>query len=81
MGEGVPNGSKRYVVNYDKMPDAIASLAKHLLTLEATGDRAGTEAWFSKYGKMPDELQQMLANTGDIPVDVEPIFSFPKTVK
>lgn len=81
MGEGIPNGSKRYVVNYDKMPDAIASLAKHLLMLEATGDRAGTEAWFSKYGKMPDELQQMLATTSDIPVDIEPIFSFPKTVR
>ena len=63
------------------MPDAIASLAKQLLMFEATGDRAGTEAWFNKYGKMPEPLQHALAKTGDIPVDVEPIFSFPKSVR
>ena len=80
MGESSANRPKRYVVNYDKMPDAINSLAKQLLMFEANGDRAGTEAWFNKYDKMPDELKQALATTNDIPVDVEPIWSFPKTV-
>jgi len=81
MDENTGDRSRRYVVNYDKMPEAITNLAKQLLTLEATGDRSATEAWFDKYGKMPEELQQMLAGTRDIPVDVEPIFSFPKTVR
>jgi hypothetical protein len=81
MGDNSSDRPKPYVVNYDKMPDAIASLAKELLTLEATGDRAGAEAWFNKYDKMPDELKQALATTNDIPVDVEPIFSFPKTIQ
>ncbi len=81
MGERDANRPQRYVVDYGKMPDAIASLAKQLLMFEATGDRAGTEAWFNKYGKMPEPLQHALAKTGDIPVDVEPIFSFPKSVR
>jgi hypothetical protein len=80
MGEGNTAREKRYLVNYDKMPDAINRLAKQLLTFEATGDRAGAEAWFNQYDKMPAELKQALA-TNDIPVDIEPIFSFPKTVR
>ena len=79
MGEDGTSHGKRYVVNYDKMPDAINTLAKQLLIFEATGDRAGAEAWFNKYDKMPEELKQALAATNDIPVDVEPIWSFPTT--
>ncbi len=81
MGESAAARGKRYVVNYDKMPEAINTLAKQLLMFEATGDRTGAEAWFNKYDKMPEELKQALAATSDIPVDIEPIFSFPKTVQ
>ena len=45
-----------YEIDFEKMPGAIASLAKELLEQEATGDRARTEAWFKKYGQMPPEL-------------------------
>jgi hypothetical protein len=81
MGETAGSHGKRYVVNYEKMPEAINSLAKQLLLFEASGDRTGAETWFNKYDKMPEELKQALASTNDIPVDVEPIFSFPKTVR
>ena len=47
-----------YVIDFEKMPVAIASLAKELLEQEATGDRARTEAWFKKYGGMPAELER-----------------------
>jgi hypothetical protein len=66
----------RYQVIFDKMPAAIASLAKELLEQEATGDRARAEAWFKKYAVMPPELSAQLATASDIPVDIDPEFSF-----
>ena len=65
-----------YVIDFDKMPTAMASLAKELLEQEATGDRARTEAWFKKYGAMPPELAELLDKTADIPVDIDPQFDF-----
>jgi hypothetical protein len=73
--------SGRYAVVVEKMAPAIASLAKELLEQEATGDRARTEAWFAKYAVLPPELQAALAKVSDIPVDVEPIYSFKETIR
>jgi hypothetical protein len=64
------------VIDYARMPDALAGISKQLLGFEARGDRAGAEAWFVKYGKVPAELQTALDGTKDIPVDVSPVFSF-----
>ena len=71
----------RYAIDFAKMPVAIASLAKELLEIEATGDRARAEAWFKTYGTMPDELRAALSKTGSIPVDVDPITSFGEKVR
>ncbi len=71
----------RYTVDYARMPTTLAQLAKTLLTFEARGDRAGAEAWFTKYDRMPAELTAALAATKDIPVDIEPVFSFPDDVR
>ncbi|HEY6465013.1 MAG TPA: hypothetical protein VIY69_03425 [Candidatus Acidoferrales bacterium] len=65
-----------YEIDFAKMPGAIASLAKELLEQEATGDRARAESWFKKYAFMPPELTAALAKANDIPVDVDPEFSF-----
>jgi hypothetical protein len=70
-----------YVIDFEKMPAAIASLAKELLEQEATGDRARTDAWFKKYGGMPAELNALLAKTSDIPVDIDPEFDFHPVLK
>src|SRR3984957_17410269 len=70
-----------YIIEFDKMPAAIASLAKELLEQEATGDRARTDAWFKKYGTMPYELGDLLAKANDIPVDVDPEFDFHPPVR
>ena len=68
----------RYTINYGAMPAAIAALSRELLQMEATGDRARTEAWFTKYTKMPAELQTALKAAAAVPVDVRPIYSFPE---
>jgi Peptidase family M49 len=75
------DASGRYAVDFAKMPDAIAGLAKELLEIEATGDRARAEAWFARYGAMPAELQAALQSASDVPVDVDPVSSFPEPMR
>src|SRR5271156_4900050 len=71
------NASGRYAIDYEKMPGAMADLAKELLEIEATGDRSRAEKWFKKYGTMPEELKASLQAASDVPVDIDPVFSFP----
>ncbi len=71
----------RYVIDYARMPAALSALAKELLSMEATGDRARAEAWFAKYDRMPAELKTALAGTSAIPVDINPVFSFKDDVR
>ena len=47
----------------------------------AGSDRARADAWFNKYDKMPADLKTALAAARDVPVDVDPQFSFPETVE
>jgi hypothetical protein len=68
--------SGRYAIDFAKMPGAVASLAKELLEIEATGDRGRAEAWFAKYDKMPASLQASLAKTSSVPVDIDPVSAF-----
>jgi hypothetical protein len=65
--------SRRYIVNFAAMPDAVAALAKELLEQEATGDRARAEAWFARYDAMPADLSEALHSAEDVPVDIDPV--------
>ena len=73
--KAVVRSGGKYSVEYAKIPAAITRLAKELLEIEATGDRARAEAWFNRYDKMPTELAAALASAKDLPVDIEPVFS------
>jgi hypothetical protein len=73
--------SGKYAIEYEKMPAALADLAKELLATEATGDRSRAENWFKKYGAMPEELKTALNTVEDIPVDIDPVFSFAEKVR
>ena len=75
------DASGKYSVDFKKMPDAIAGLAKELLVMEATGDRARAEAWFTKYDVISPELQKSLDKAKSLPVDVDPLFAFPRKVE
>ena len=81
QGAIMRDATGRYAVVLEKMPGAIAALAKELLEQEATGDRARSEAWFGKYAVVPPELQAALDKVSDIPVDVEPIYSFEEAIR
>lgn len=71
----------RYSIDYARMPQALADLAKELLEIEATGDRERAEKWFKKYGVMSPELQSSLKSAASVPVDIDPVFSFPERVR
>jgi len=80
-GAIVRDHSGRYSVDYSKMPSAIAAVAKELLEIEATGDRARAEAWFARYDKMPDELRSALQSASNVPVDFDPLIPFREGVQ
>ena len=75
------NASGRYAIDYEKMPSALADLAKELLEIEAAGDRSRAENWFKEYGTMPEELKASLKAASDVPVDIDPVFSFSQRVR
>ncbi|HYW46366.1 MAG TPA: hypothetical protein VE959_26095 [Bryobacteraceae bacterium] len=77
----VTTADGRYIIDYARIPVALAQLAKELLEMEGAGDRARAEAWFAKYDKLPAGLKAAMAATAGIPVDVNPIFSFPDKVE
>ena len=70
-----------YAIDFSKMPAAVASLAKELLEIEATGDRGRAERWFAKYDKMPASLEAALAKTGSVPIDIDPVSAFPDVIR
>jgi len=73
--------SGRYSIDYARMPQVLADLAKELLEIEATGDRERAERWFNKYTVMTPELQSSLKSAANTPVDIYPVFSFPERVR
>jgi hypothetical protein len=73
--------SGKYAIDDRAMPGALADLAKELLQIEATGDRSRAENWFRKYDVMPAELTAALQTASQVPVDLDPIFSFSERVR
>jgi len=73
--------SGRYAIDYARVPEALADLAKELLDIEAKGDRERAESWFKKYDVMPPELRSSLKSVSSVPVDIDPVFSFKETVR
>ena len=71
----------RYIIDYARMPAVLAQLNKELLVIEATGDRARAEAIFARYDRVPAELTMALAAVKDVPVDIDPVFSFKDDVR
>ena len=73
--------SGKYLIDYEHMPVALAAVTQELLEIEATGDRARVETWFGRYENMPSELKSALGLANSVPVDIDPIFSFPEPIQ
>ncbi|MGH9726874.1 MAG: dipeptidyl-peptidase 3 family protein, partial [Candidatus Acidiferrales bacterium] len=73
-GGFIANPDGTFSVNVDKMKEAVKSLDHELLTLEATGDYAGTKDWMARLAVIRPEVQAALDRLHSIPTDIEPIF-------
>ena len=80
-GAVIRTAGGRYAIEYQKMAGTVVDLSKELLTIEATGDGPRAQQWFQKYAAIPDQLQTSLKTASDVPLDIDPVFSFPNAVK
>jgi hypothetical protein len=61
-------------VDFTKIQEAVRSLAREILLIEARGDYDGAKAFLARYAEMPDEIKTQLEGLKGIPVDIEPRF-------
>jgi hypothetical protein len=62
----------RYTVHFDKMHAAAESLTRELCMLQANGDYAAAEAFVERWGRVPPEVERIVAKLTGIPSDVAP---------
>jgi hypothetical protein len=63
-----------FSVDLAKARQATESLTRKLMTLQATGDYAGTKALFDRLIVIRPEVQAVLDRLGGVPVDIRPRF-------
>src|SRR5215813_5839341 len=73
-GAFVANADGTFSVDMSKIKDAVAGLDRVLLTLEATGDYAGTKKLMSEMMVLRPEVQKALERLKTVPTDIEPKF-------
>jgi hypothetical protein len=73
-GAFIANADGTFSVDLGKMKEAVAGLDGVLLTLEATGDYAGTKKLMSAMMVLRPEVQGALERLKDVPTDIEPKF-------
>ena len=62
-------------VNRKKVPDAVTTLTRELLTIEADGDYKKAKTLLDGQGVVRPEVQQMLERLQAVPVDIEPKYA------
>jgi hypothetical protein len=73
-GAFIANSDGTFSVDLSKIKDAVAGLDHDLLTLEATGDYAGTKKLMSEMMVLRPEVQKALERLKGVPTDIEPVF-------
>lgn len=68
-------GTRKYRVDFDKMPGAVRQLAAVLLELQARGDYAKAKAFIASYGEMSQEMTEALKQLTGVPVDIRPTYA------
>ncbi|XP_042504558.1 nudix hydrolase 3-like [Macadamia integrifolia] len=65
-----------FSVNFTKVEEAVESLSRKILTIQAKGDKEAAKLFLQEYGKMTDPLRLALEKLENIqvPVDIAPIF-------
>lgn len=76
LGAGAiaPGTDGRMRIDFDRIRPAYESLARRLLTIEATGDAAGAGALLASGDELPPEAAALVGRLGDVPVDIRPVY-------
>jgi hypothetical protein len=73
-GAFIANADGTFSVDLSKIKDAVAGLDRVLLTLEATGDYAGTKKLMNEMMVLRPEVQKALERLKSVPTDIAPKF-------
>jgi hypothetical protein len=73
-GAFVVNGDGTFSVAPGKIKDAVAALTTELMNIEANGDYAGAQALLKRMVTIRPEVQRVLDQLKDVPIDIEPRF-------
>ena len=73
-GAFVANADGTFSVDLSKIKDAVAGLDREFLTLEATGDYAGTKKMMGEMMLLRPEVKKALERLKSVPTDIEPVF-------
>lgn len=68
--------TEKFSINMDKIKEAVKELAAKLLILEGDGNYDNAARFIERYGLMDEITKKMIDKLADIPVDIEPIFTF-----
>ena len=74
-GGFIVNADGTFAVNEAKIKDAVASLTKDIMTLQATGDYAGAKKLLADMVTLRPPVQAILDKLKDLPIDIEPRFT------
>jgi hypothetical protein len=78
MDEGAikyDEASGAFSIDNSKIKDAVKKLTGKILTLEAEGSYSEAKELIEKSAKIRLAMQKALDRLGDIPIDIEPLFS------
>ena len=69
----LPDG--RFTVDTAKIGDAVTTLTREIMTLQAEGSYAKAKAMIDTLGVVRPEVKRVLDRLTDVPVDIEPVFT------
>lgn len=73
-GAIAPGEDGRMEIDFDRIRPVYESLARRLLTIEATGDEAGAQALLASADALPAPAAALVARLRDVPVDIRPVY-------
>ena len=78
---GIKLQGDHYILDIPKLKQAIKSLAKEVLTIEAKGDYAYAVRFINTYTKETVDMTKMFEKIKKVPVDIRPIFELDELLK
>jgi hypothetical protein len=74
-GGYVARADGTFAVDFGKIKQAVSALDHDLLTLEATGDYAGTKKMMSALAVLRPGIKSAIDRLAGVPIDIEPIYT------